>query len=48
MIEIRLKSLFYEKAKFKMGELMEEQNKHAILYAATLLCARNPADAVER
>jgi len=48
VIEIRLKSLFYEKPKFKIGELMEEQKKHAILFAATLLYVRNPADPVER
>jgi hypothetical protein len=31
----------------KSGDLMEEQRKHAILFAATLLCARKVIESME-
>jgi hypothetical protein len=39
--------LLCRNSKFNLGDLMEEQRKYAILFAATLLCARKLIETIE-
>ena len=40
-------SLLYSRSKFKAGDFMEERRKYAILFAATVLCARKMIEWME-
>jgi hypothetical protein len=46
-IRVNCSPLLCWKSKFKLGDLIEEQRKHAILFAATLLSARKMIDWME-